>query len=55
MKINFDGAVFSDVNKSRVGAVARDCNGSVMAFMSKQIPQAYKPEEIESLAARFAL
>ncbi|KAL0006865.1 hypothetical protein SO802_008367 [Lithocarpus litseifolius] len=55
VKINFDGAVFSDVNKSGVGAVARNCNGAVLASMSQQIPQAYKPEEVEALAARFAL
>ena len=54
-EINFDGAVFSDVNKSGVGVVARDCNGSVLASMSQQILQAYKLEDIESLAARFSL
>jgi len=32
---NFDGAVFSNVNKSRVDVVARDCNGLILASTSQ--------------------
>uniref|UniRef100_A0A7N2N1Z7 RNase H type-1 domain-containing protein n=1 Tax=Quercus lobata TaxID=97700 RepID=A0A7N2N1Z7_QUELO len=35
VKINFDGAVFSNVNKSRVDVVARDCNGLILASTSQ--------------------
>ena len=40
---------------SGVGVVIRDNNGSVLASFSKKIPQAYKPDEIETLAAMIAL
>ena len=31
VKVNFDGAVFGELNKSGVGVVIRDNNGSVLA------------------------
>ncbi|XP_075645359.1 uncharacterized protein LOC142616377 [Castanea sativa] len=51
VKINFDGTVFSESNKSGTGVVIRDNNGAVLASCSEKIHQAYKPEEIEALAA----
>ncbi|KAL0005736.1 hypothetical protein SO802_013297 [Lithocarpus litseifolius] len=55
VKINFDGAVFEDANMSGVGVVIKDNNGFVLASCSEKIPQAYKPDEIETLAAKKAL
>ncbi|XP_075665214.1 uncharacterized protein LOC142634848 [Castanea sativa] len=51
VKINFDGAVFNDSNQSGIGVVIRDNNGAVLASCSKKIHQAYKPDEVETLAA----
>ena len=51
MKVNFDGAVFGDSNKSGVGVVIRDNNGDVLASFSEKIFQAYKAEETEALVA----
>ena len=55
VKVNFDGAVFSDSNKSGVGVVIRDNNGDVLASFSEKIFQAYKVEETEALVALKAL
>ena len=55
VKINFDGAVFSNANSSGVGAVIRNHNGVVMASCAEKLNQAYKAEEIEALAALKAL
>ena len=55
MKINFDGAVFGASNMSNIGVVIRDSNGAILASCSQKIPQAYKAEEIEALAALKAL
>ena len=55
VKINFDGAIFGASNMSGIGVVIRDSNGDVLTSCSKKIPQAYKAEEIEALAAFKAL
>ena len=57
VKVNFDGAVFGDSNKSSVGIIIKDNNGAVLASCSKKKKkiQAYKAEEIEALAALKAL
>nr|POF08501.1 hypothetical protein CFP56_42638 [Quercus suber] len=55
VKVNFDGAVFGELNKSGVGVVIRDNNGVVLASCSEKLTQAYKAEEIEKLAAQKAL
>ena len=36
VKVNFDGALFGDSNKSGVGIVIRDKNGAVLASCSKK-------------------
>ena len=41
VKINFDGANFSELKKSGIGVVIRDSAGQVLASMSQQINQAY--------------
>ena len=51
VKINFDRAIFSESNQSGVGVVIRDNNGAVLASCSEKIHQAYKPDEVEALAA----
>nr|POF12608.1 hypothetical protein CFP56_25070 [Quercus suber] len=51
VKANFDGAVFSEFNQSGVGVVIRDKNGAVLASCSEKILHAYKPDEVEALAA----
>ena len=55
MKINFDGAVFGASNMSSIGVVIWDSNGVVLASYSEKIPQTYKVEETEALAALNAL
>ena len=55
VKVNFDGAVFGELNMSGVGVVIRDNNGAVLASCSEKMFQAYKAEETEALAARKAL
>ena len=55
VKINFDGAVFGASNMFGIGVVIWDSNGAVLASCSQKIPQSYKVEEIEALAALKAL
>ncbi|XP_075665671.1 uncharacterized protein LOC142635397 [Castanea sativa] len=55
VKINFDGANFSETNTSGIGVVVRDSAGNVLASMSQQLCQAYSAEEIERVAACKAL
>lgn len=50
-KIDFDVAIFSEANKSRIGVVVRNSQGLVLASCSQQLPQAYYPLEIKALAA----
>ena len=51
VKINFDGAVFSELNQSDVGVVIRENNGAMLASCSEKLHQAYKPDEVEALVA----
>ena len=51
LKINFDGTVFSESNQSGVGVVIRDNNEAVLASCSEKLHLAYKPDEVEALAA----
>ena len=55
MKINCDGAIFADKNKLDIRVVTRDNLGSILGSLSKQLPQAYTPLEIEAMAAVTAL
>ena len=54
-KLNFDGAIFKQENKSGVGVAIRDCNGLVIASLTQLLPQAYEVVEIEAIAACHAL
>ena len=49
VKINCDGAIFADKKKSGIGVVIWENLGSVLGSLSKQLPQAYTPLEIEAM------
>ena len=51
VKINFDGVVFNESNQPGVGVVIWDNNGDVLASCLEKLHQAYKPNEVEALAA----
>lgn len=54
VKINFNGATSKD-QMSRIGVVLHDERGSVLASLSRNIPQVCRPLDIETLAASRAL
>ncbi|KAK9988324.1 hypothetical protein SO802_028563 [Lithocarpus litseifolius] len=54
-KINFDGAIFKQENKSGIGVVIRDHSGAVIASLSQLTAPAFQPIEIEALAVARAL
>ena len=54
-KINCDEAVFTDEKKSSIDVVIRNSHGSVLGSLSKQLPQAYTPLEIEATAVATTL
>ena len=54
-KINFDGAIFRQENKSGIRVVIRDHTRAVMASLAQTIAPALQPTEIEAIAAARAL
>ncbi|XP_050241407.1 uncharacterized protein LOC126690344 [Quercus robur] len=54
-KLNFDVAIFSELNVSGVGVIIRNCKGEVMAAMTAKGPPVGGSEEAEILACRRAL
>ena len=52
LKLNFDVAIFSDLNCSGAGAIIRNEKGDVMASMSARGPPVNDSEEAEILACR---
>ena len=54
-KLNFDAAIFSDLNVSGVGVIIRNCKGEVMVAMTAKGPPVGGSEEAEILACRRAL
>ncbi|XP_075636783.1 uncharacterized protein LOC142609023 [Castanea sativa] len=54
-KLNFDGAVFKQENKSGVSVAIRDCEGLVIASLIQLLPQAYDATDIEAIVACRAL
>ncbi|KAL0010800.1 hypothetical protein SO802_005908 [Lithocarpus litseifolius] len=54
-KLNFDAAVFSEVNRSDVRAIICNYKGEVMAAMSARGPTVHCSEEGELLACRKAI
>lgn len=55
LKLNFDAAIFSDLNCSRARAVIRNEKGEVMASMSARGPPVKDSEEVEIIACRKAM
>ena len=53
--MNFNSAIFTKECKSRIRVVIRDTHGSVMASLSKVLPQLHSPLEIEAKVASSAL
>ena len=51
-KLNFDAAVFFEVNRFSVGAIIRNYKGEIMATMSARGPAVYSNEEGGLLACR---
>ena len=54
-KINYDGAIFADTNRSGIGVVIHNGDGLVIASLVQPLNQAFKVVEIEVLAASRAL
>ena len=54
-KINFDGSVFPYDKKSSIRVVIRDCRGLVIASYSNLVHQELGSNEIEAIAAGWAL
>lgn len=54
-KVNFDGAVFKEENKARIGVVIRDDSGQVIAFMHEKTSLLSSVDEVEALVAVTAL
>nr|POE84574.1 hypothetical protein CFP56_66419 [Quercus suber] len=54
-KINFDGAIFRNENRSCTGVVIQDHAGSIIASLAQLISLAYQPTEIEAIATAQAL
>ena len=49
-KINFDGAVFSDLDAAGLGVVIRDSRGRVIGALAERIPIPTSPAIVEALA-----
>ncbi|XP_075654856.1 uncharacterized protein LOC142625029 [Castanea sativa] len=54
-KLNFDAAIFSDLDRTGVGAIIRDEHGQVMAAMTASGPKVSSSMEAELLACRRAM
>ena len=55
LKINFDGALFKDINKVGLGVIIRDNHGQVLASLSKQIQLPCSSNLVEAIAAARAI
>ncbi|KAL0011169.1 hypothetical protein SO802_006277 [Lithocarpus litseifolius] len=51
-KLNFDAAIFADMDRTRVGVIIRNEQGQVMAAMTATGPKVSSSEEAELLACR---
>ena len=54
-KINFDGAVFSELDAARLGVVICDFHGRVIGALAERIPIPTSPAIVEALAYRRAM
>ncbi|XP_050290257.1 uncharacterized protein LOC126728490 [Quercus robur] len=55
LKINFDGALFRDINKAGLGVVIRNENGQVLASLLEQIQLPFSSDLVEAIAAARAI
>ena len=51
VKTNYDGAMYGESDKARIGVVIRNCEGQVLAALSEQIVKPPTVEILELLAA----
>nr|POF27193.1 hypothetical protein CFP56_08563 [Quercus suber] len=51
LKVNFDGSVFSEVQRAGVGAIVRDAEGSVLASMAESFHLPFSVATVEVIAA----
>lgn len=54
-KTNFDGALFKDTNEISIGVEVRNCDGEVMAALSRKSPLLVSMVLLEMLATRSAI
>lgn len=58
-KVNFDVAVFHELNRAGIGVIVRDCGGAALGAVSSSIPLAQSVANVEALAClravKFAL
>ena len=55
IKVNFDGAQFSDMGKAGLGVVIRNSRGQALASLSEQTNLPFSPDITEALAAARAI
>ena len=55
LKLNFDGATFSELGKAGLGVVVRDSHGNAIASLSEQAPLPFAPVIVEAMAAARAM
>ncbi|KAK7835509.1 hypothetical protein CFP56_023440 [Quercus suber] len=55
VKVNFDGALFSQAELAGIGVIIRNDQGLAMVALSQQIPSPASVEMVEVIAARQAL
>ena len=55
VKINFDGAIFKNENRSGIGIVVHNQIGAILASLAQSISQALQPTEIKAIAPAWAL
>ena len=55
LKINFNGALFTEDKKSGIGVIIRNSQGLILASLSQLLPHDYTIAEVEALAAVTAL
>nr|POE83156.1 hypothetical protein CFP56_66954 [Quercus suber] len=55
VKLNFDGAIFSELGKAGLGVVVHDSHGNAIASLSEQAPLPFSPVIVEAMAAARAI
>ena len=55
VKLNFDGAIFSELGKVGLGVVVHDSHGNAIVSLSKQAPLPFSPVIVEATAAARAI